>query len=227
MIHPVIRIFTFLVFAGLISLVNLTGLILAGTALAVLYLLIDPEYFRPAWMMIRRMRWFFLSITIIYFWYTPGQPLFFHLLPLSPGWLPTLQGVETGTLRVISLVLIIMAVNLLLRTSSQDQLFAAIHWMARPLSWLGISRDRLAVRMVLVMASLAEVQNMVRQIMGDMKGRGRSLSYIGHFSSDIFTRVTAQAEEAPCHTIELVGSKAPPIYQWLYPLLLGSLLYLL
>jgi len=227
MIHPVIRIFTFLVFAGLISMVDLTGLILAGTALAVLYLLIGPEYFRPAWMMITRMRWFFLSITIIYFWFTPGQPLFFHLLPFSPDWLPTRQGVETGTLRVGSLVLIIMAVNLLLRTSSQDQLFAAIHWMARPLTWLGVSPDILAVRMVLVMESLADVQKMVRHMMTSIKGKAHSLRHIGHFSSDIFSRVTVQAEETPCRTIELVGCNAPPVYQWLYPLLLGSLLYVM
>lgn len=223
MIHPVIRIFTFLVFAALISLADPAGLILAATGVAVLYVLIDVGHLGAAWVMIRRMRWFFLSIAILFFWFTPGQPLaLLAWLPLDSSWLPTLQGMETGVLRVASLALIILAVNLLLRTSSRDELFAAIHWMARPLSVLGISPERLAVRMVLVMDALAEVQDMVRGVLDAIKGKARSLRHIGHFSSEVFSRVSDRAEAAPCRTIELAGCSAPPLYQWLYPLLLGG-----
>ncbi len=227
MIHPVIRIFSFLVFAALISLVDLTGLVLAALAVVALYVLIDAGHFASAWAMMRRMRWFFLSIMVLFFWFTPGQPLGSSWLTIDYGWLPTQQGVENGVLRVGALALIILAVNLLLRTSSREELFSAIHWMARPLSRVGVSHERLAVRMVLVMDSLAEVQDMVRHVMGSIRGKARTLRHIGHFSSEVFSRVTDRAEAAPCRTIELSRCSAPPAYQWLYPLLLGSGFYLL
>ncbi len=227
MIHPVIRIFSFLVFAALISLVDLTGLLVAAAFLAAFYILIDRGHFRTAWTMMRRMRWFFLSIMILFFWFTPGQPLWLAGFSLDPAWLPTWQGVETGVMRAGSLALIILAVNLLLRTSTREELFAAIHWMARPLSRVGVSHERLAVRMILVMDSLAEVQDMVRHVLTSIRGKARSLQLVGHFSSEAFSRVAERAEKAPCHAIELVVCGAPPVYQWLYPVSLACGLYFL
>ncbi len=227
MIHPVIRIFSFLVFAALISLVDLLGLALAAVAVVLLYVLIGIGHFVPAWTMMRRMRWFFLSIAVLFFWFTPGQPMGLSWVPLDAGWLPTRQGMEAGVLRVGALALIILAANLLLRTSSREELFSAIHWMARPLSWVGVSHERLAVRMVLVMDSLAEVQDMVRHTMGGMGGKTRLLHQAGHFSSEVFSRVSARAEAEPCRAIELSRCGAPPLRQWLYPLLVGGAFYFL
>lgn len=226
MFHPVIRIISFLVLAAYLATAEVADMMLAAVALALLYLLLDPGYFRSAWRMIRRMRWFFLSILIIYFWFTPGQPAL-GFLPLPSAWLPSEQGLRAGSLRIATLLLIILAVNLLLRTTPQKQLIAAIHWLSRPLAWLGICPDRLAVRMVLVMESLATVQSLVRQGLQGLQRSDRRLRQLGHFASDVFLQVTEAADRSPCHTITLQRCVAPPLYQWLYPVALGALFSLL
>jgi len=227
MIHPIIRICTFLVFAALLSMATPAGLLYGGSALTVLYLLIDPVHFRSAWRMVVRLRWFYLSIVILYFWFTPGQPLTLPLLGTMPEWFPTRQGVAGALVRISALVFIVMAVNLLLRTTTQGELVAAIHWLARPLGVLGVSRERLAVRIVLVMDSLSTVQQILREMLVDMRGTLCSWRQIGHFSSAVFLQVAGRAENEHRRTITLVVPCAPPVYQWLYPLLLGGVFYLI
>ena len=221
MFHPVIRIISFLVLAAYLATAGRAGALLAAAALALLYAFLGLRHLAPAWRMIRRMRWFFLSLLVIYFWFTPGQPAL-GFLPLPSAYLPTVQGMVAGAARIASLLLIILAVNLLLCTTPRQELIGAIHWLARPLAWLGICPDRLAVRMHLVMDALASVQALVRQALPGRDGGGRRLRQLGCFAADVFRGVTEAAERAPCRDVTLRRCLAPPLYQWLYPLALGA-----
>jgi len=225
--HPVIRICTFLVFAVLLSMASPAGLLYGGGGLTILYSLVDPTHFRSAWRLVLRLRWFYLSIVILYFWSTPGQPLSLPLLGWATHWLPTRQGVASALERISVLVFMIMAANLLLRTTSQTELIAAIHWLARPLKVLGLSQERLAVRIVLVMDCLSMVQEIVREMLAEMRGMLRSWRQIGQFSSAVFLQVASRAEGDRCRTIQLAPACAPPAYQWLYPLFLVGVFYLM
>jgi len=224
-LHPVIRIVSFLVFTASLAVAGATEVWLAAGILGLLYLVLYLARgfagLASAWRMARRLRWFFLSLLILYFWFTPGQPVP-GFLPLPSAWLPTQEGLTEGVLRIAALLSVIFAANLLLCSTGRDDLVAAICWLARPLQWAGLSAERLAVRMILVMEALATVQGQVRGALSQWREEGGPrLRRLGGFSTAVFLQVNAAAEAAPSRTFVLSRCHAPPLYQWLYPGLLA------
>lgn len=218
-IHPVIRISIFLILAAYLSLGGLNELLVAGVILAVITTVSRARISPMAWPMLRRMRWLFLSLLVIYFWFTPGQPLLF---PYGPS----LEGIQTGLLRVTSLAMLVMAVSLLLCITSRAQLIAAIQWLALPLCWLGVEADRLAVRMALTLETVAYAQHMLRQRTPARANLAHPIAAIGAVAADLFHGVLARAEHAPCPLIEVPDYGHPPVCQWLYPVLLAGVFWL-
>lgn len=220
-IHPAIRIAGFLVLAAFLSFGSLNILLIAAAWLVVLYLIAGAAHLAPALKMLRRMRWLFLSLAIIYFWFTPGEPLLFS----AASWAPTLEGLQEGMIRIASLVVIVLAVNLLLQTTPRDQLFGAIHWLAGPLCLIGIPRDRLALRMTLVLDTVPKVQALVAQPSAvDVSLTGK-VTRIGDTMSNLYQQALRHAEGEDCHAIEIATHGRPPLLQWLYPLSLAVALW--
>ncbi len=223
-IHPVIRVVSFFVLAGFLSIGDLNPLMMAAAALVILHGIAGGMHLRPAMLMLRRMRWLFLSLVIIYFWFTPGEPLF-SLPPALSAWLPTLEGMEEGTIRILSLITLVLAVNLLLQTTSREQLLSAIHWLARPLRLLGVSHDRLAVRMALVLETVPKVQALSAQAV-IATPQSRTVDRIGDAAAVLYRQVLARADDEICHAVEIPANGRPAAVQWLYPLALGVVLWL-
>jgi len=216
-IHPVIRVISFLLFSGFVSLADGSYLLTGASLLAGLYCLTHPVYLLSAFTMMRRMRWFFLSIIIIYAWMTPGRTIAIPVMSDHEAWLPTIEGIALGLMRVLSLALILMAVNLLLRCTSQQQFIMAIYWLAVPLSLFGISRERLSIRIALVFDVLHEVQKAVSDAFAEVRGTIKSLDQIGAFAAGVFHKVMQYAENTPNKTITLYEYNAPQGIQWLFP----------
>ncbi len=223
-IHPVIRVVSFFVLAGFLSIGDLNPLLMAAAMLVIFHSLSGGIHLVPAMLMLRRMRWLFLSLVVIYFWFTPGEPLLLSSPALSP-WLPTLEGIEEGTIRILSLIALVLAVNLLLQTTSREQLLSAIHWLARPLWLLGVSHDRLAVRMALVLDAVPKVQALSTQAVTSTP-QSRTVDRIGDAAAALYRQVLARADDEICHTVEMPANGRPAAVQWLYPLALGMVLWL-
>jgi energy-coupling factor transporter transmembrane protein EcfT len=224
MIHPAIRIITLMVFAMLICRADIMHLSLAGLVLLVLYTRMESAAIRMAMAMIMRMRWFFLSLLLIYGWLSPdpvsGQPVYW-------GW-PSAEGLAAGCRQIAALVLIMLAVNLLLRSSRREELLQAIYWLAWPLSWLGVSRSRLALRLVLVLDRVAIVREQADQVLVEQQAgvRGR-LATIVSAATRIITRTLEQADHMADEQVIFQPLASPPWYQWGLPLLLIPVLFLL
>ncbi|MFZ5595078.1 MAG: hypothetical protein ACOY4D_12625 [Pseudomonadota bacterium] len=220
-IHPAIRIAGFLVLAVFLSLGSLDILLIAAVLLVALYLIAGAPHLAPALKMLHRMRWLFLSLAIIYFWFTPGEPLLFS----AASWAPTLEGLQEGMIRIASLIVIVLAVNLLLQTTSRDQLFGAIYWLVGPLRLIGIPRDRLVLRMTLVLDTVPKVQAWVAQSSAvDIPLAGK-VARIGDTMSNLYLQALRHAESEDCHAIEIATHGRPPLLQWLYPLSLVVVLW--
>ena len=71
MIHPAIRILMLMVFAMLICRTDVLHLLLAGLVLLAFYTRMESAPIRMAMGMVMRMRWFFLSLLLIYGWLSP------------------------------------------------------------------------------------------------------------------------------------------------------------
>lgn len=222
--HPAIKIASFLVFGASISFGGDKALIFGMLLLAIFYLLGPLDRLYPVLRLLARMRWFFLSIALVYVFFSPGRLVFSSL----PSWGPTWEGLHEGAVRIGVLMLIVLAVNLLLRTTGRDSLTSAILWCLRPLSWCGLPHERLAVRIALTLDTVSAVQGVYRQEpRGDEAQAARQpitvrLVRIGETAKRLFVTVAERAESAPLHSVELSQESSPPLLQWLFPLALGA-----
>ncbi|MDT8384103.1 MAG: hypothetical protein RRB22_06780 [Gammaproteobacteria bacterium] len=227
--HAVIKIICFLIFAAAMA-AGESAVLLLGTLLVVpLYLFKISTGgcapLGPARVMLKRLRWLFLSIFVIYLFFTPGVLLWPELV-----WGPTREGVLLGLSRIAVLVLLVAAVNVLLTSTGQDEFLGAIHWCLRPLSWIGVSHERLAVRISLTLESVSAVRAAYRREsrVGDegataaveVSATGPRLRMIARTAQRLFSQVVREAHAAPLREIALPEQTRPPLLQWGIPLLL-------
>ena len=214
MIHPVIRVISFLVFAAYLSRPHTLQLITAAFLLSGLFIFTQAKI-KHALSMLLRLRWLFLSIVIIYGWFTPGETFLF-----DSTWFPTIEGLQQGVVRVSALILIVMAVSALIAVNNKQQLLTAICWLSYPLKWFGISRERLAIRMALTFNAVAEFKTLFSSTHSTAEKATWKvrLKTISQKLTDVYLAALRKAEreseiEMDVH-LEKVTS--PPVYQWSY-----------
>jgi energy-coupling factor transport system permease protein len=97
--------------------------------------------------LLRRTRWILFSLLLIYAYTTPGTALLGQLGVASP----TREGLLDGLLQLGRLVSVLSGLAILLALLSQTQLISGLYSLAYPLRWLGLSRERIAVRLALTL----------------------------------------------------------------------------
>lgn len=144
--HPASLILLWL--ALLMALATRSGalLILTGMILTLCALLKAGMHLRR---LLRRSRWLLLSLCVVFIWMTPGTPL-----PLLPG--ASSEGLHLAIEHGARLLLALASLALVLQALSAVELVAGMHALLSPLRCLGISPDRMAVRLML---TLEEVEN--------------------------------------------------------------------
>lgn len=223
-IHPVILIVCFLVFVALLAFPEPPTLLFSSLLVVFLYWINGGSYLASALVMLRRMRWFLCSILIVYCWFTPGEPIF--QWPEIAAWLPTDEGLLSGAQRVLALVLVIAGVNLLLKQLSRAQLLAAIYLLSKPLQPFGIKAETVALRMVLVIDTVAEAQVLMSSSLPARNETPRKLAFFGVLAARIFGSVIERAENMAPHEISLPVVEKPPLVQWFLPLVLWGGFYI-
>lgn len=148
--HPFVKISYFILILLLVSIANNLTLFLL---LILLCLILFSFNFRSFLHTIRRMRWLFLSILIIYAFGTPGE-----LIPQFPVYLaPTFEGVKLGLLQIEKLLIALAALSLLLTSSPKEQLMLGLYMLFRPLKYLGLNTERFAARLLLTLNYVEEL----------------------------------------------------------------------
>jgi hypothetical protein len=215
--HPVIRLIGFMVLGA--------GLMVGGVKeVAVLALLVAALYLGSrtspagAWPLLRRARWLFLSLLILYFWFSPGRAV----LPYYG--MPTVEGIEDGVFRIAALILLTLAVHLLLQTTGREQLVAALCWLAKPLNIFSGAGDRFAVRAMLTLETVTHARHIFSQecLKEERSSRWRRIT---DTAGTLFQTAVARAESMTAQVIALPESYHPPLYQWLYPLALAFVIW--
>ncbi|MGC3965216.1 MAG: CbiQ family ECF transporter T component [Rhodocyclaceae bacterium] len=142
--HPAV-----LVTAGcflLVLLQQLAGIPLAALVTLTTILALARDAARW-WRLLRRMRYILLAVCILFLWQTPGT----LMLPALGGWSPTVDGATQALMHVLRLVAVVDVVAILMSALSVESWVAGLYVLAMPLRVLGVSPERFAVRMNLVL----------------------------------------------------------------------------
>ncbi|WP_455207646.1 hypothetical protein [Kaarinaea lacus] len=231
--HPVIRIVCFLILAGFVAFGGLYEIALGFVMVLSVVLYKRLQSVELSTRIIKRMRWLFLSILIVYLWFTPGEPL----IPMASAFIPTFEGLQTGMLRIFSLVLIIFAVNYFISTIARNRLVEAIVWLLYPFNWLGLDTRQLALRIALTLELIPRVQQLVldvKQHYVDAKAKldepqrvtvRKSLvlsrvAMVSRLLEMLFERTVDEAIKMPPEKIAVDTMQRPSVLEWFVPVIL-------
>jgi energy-coupling factor transport system permease protein len=216
-VHPLIRVLCFIVFAAWLALGGPSELACGFALLVAGYAAQRPVPLLPALRMLRRLRWFFLSLLVLYGWFTPDPAPWPNRTSALAALMPSPAGLAAGGERIAVLVAIVAGVNLLLRTTSREQMLAAIYGLALPLAPFGL-RERLAVRMMLVIETLEGTRDLVTSRLAERGGLS-GLRAAGALASELVIEVVRRAETG-AGGVRLIAHRPAPPVQWLYPVIL-------
>lgn len=97
--------------------------------------------------LVRRTRWIMLSLLLVYAYSTPGKAL----VDMFGIFSPSHEGLADGVLQLVRLLAALAGLAMLLDRLHRQQLIAGLYTLFAPLQWLGLSRERFAVRLALTL----------------------------------------------------------------------------
>lgn len=216
--HPVIRIATFLIVAVFLSTNKFENLITAAILLLLLFFIYPSSAsIKKAGKIIFRLRWLFLSILVIYGWFSSGDLLFPDWQTLSPY----KQGIEHGFIRIIALVILILSLTQLVLQLSRNDLLGSISWYCYPLKWIGIPEQRVIARLILTIDAVQELENKWKEYKQLEINSHSKLQQIYQRVLQLFDDVVTTAEHSETRIISVSLLTTPAWYQWFIPLSLG------
>lgn len=148
--HPLNKILCFLLLLSAISIANNTIVLLTLVSLLICMLAFKVYPFLHA---VKRMRWLFLSLVIIYAYGTPGE-----LVPLFPvGVAPSYEGLYLAVLQITKLLIALAALSLLMVSTPSQQMLLGLYLMLLPFKWIGFNVERFAARLMLTLDYVEEL----------------------------------------------------------------------
>ena len=101
------------------------------------------QFFRS----IKRLKWFFLVLIIIFAFNTPGE----HVLTTSTRISPTYEGLIAGGMQALRIMAMLAALSLVLACNTRQQLISGFYFLFSPLNYLGLDVERFAARLWLTL----------------------------------------------------------------------------
>ena len=217
--HPFIKLLCLLV--TIILLVTDSPLrILVVSSLLLLFLIFTgKEYWLAVLVMCKRMKWFWLSLLILYGWFIPGSPIVL-IEGISMQYIPSIEGVKAGGIRAIALLNIIGAVVLMMKSTVREEFIVSIMWLISPLRFLKIETVQFSARLVLTLETVIKTENKIKKLMQKEQDKigivQRGVDAIVSLLADIEKQAFINSDT----TITLPKLPAPAAYQWLIPIIL-------
>lgn len=140
--HPFVKI---LLFISVLLLMNYMGnqlVWLLCLLVCVLAIKLDSKNFLHV---VKRMRWLFISLFIIYAYGTPGE--YIQYFPIN--FAPSIEGCQLGLLQIGKLLIALAGLSILFAGSSKEHLIAGLNLLLTPLKYMGLDVERFAARLLL------------------------------------------------------------------------------
>ncbi len=142
--HPFVKIACFFFLLLLLPFLSGAYLALVCAFISLLAVSLNRRHFSR---LIKRMRWLFISLLLVYGYATPGEYL--ALLPLDFS--PSYEGLALGLAQIAKLLIAVAALSVLFASSPKTQLMAGLGTLLAPLKILGLDVDRFTTRLLLTL----------------------------------------------------------------------------
>ncbi len=142
--HPAVQILVWVLFALLAQQLQPLPLLALCTVLFGVAMRLCA---RQLLSLLRRTRWVLFALLLVYGYATPGSALLPTIGIASPTW----EGVLDGLLQLGRLLSVLSGLAILLELLPQTRLISGLYTLLYPLRWLGLSRERIAVRLALTL----------------------------------------------------------------------------
>jgi len=208
--HPLIRILCFMVFALFVSLGGMAEAALGLLILIVIWYFSKTYPNQHTWNRVKRLRLFFISIMVIYLWFTPGE----LLVEIGSYLTITYEGVFLASQRITALVLLVISVDTLLRSTSRNELVSGLYFLAKPFNSFGFDTEKMVIRVLLTMEFVfqsTKPENETKKL--NLAAYVPMIS--NKISSDMLMAIKHdKKEETICFNLDAsrIG------YQWIFPL---------
>ena len=143
-INPITQLSCFLVFSVLMNRLSLTHVLIIFTMLMLALVAIKATHFLR---ILKRMKWFFLVMLLIFAFNTPGQ----HIQGSDYLFSPTYEGVTSGLLQVFRMLTLLAALSLIMAINTKHQLISGFYFMLLPLQSLDLEIESFAARLWLTL----------------------------------------------------------------------------
>jgi len=148
--HPFVKILLFIFILLFMSYLSNAFLLLVSLTLFTYATWLAQSSFLRV---VKRMKWLFISIFIIYAFSTPGE--YIRYIPVSVA--PTVEGCTLGVMQIAKLLATLAILSILFVTSSKEQLMLGLHILLSPLNLLGLKTDRFTARLLLTLDYVEEL----------------------------------------------------------------------
>lgn len=143
-INIITQLFSFFVLAILVNQLNLNALVFTSLLLAIALSLSKTQTFLRT---IKRLKWFFLVMIIIFVFNTPGEHVVGWPFTISP----TYEGLRGAFMQTLRIMAMLAALSLLLASNSRQQLISGFYFICLPLKYAGLKVERFAARLWLTL----------------------------------------------------------------------------
>ena len=217
--HPLISIISLIVSAIALSL-SVTLYASLSTFIACLVFIFMIENGRAQWFgLLWRLRWFWISITILYVGFTAGEPVWPH----AP-WSPSVEGLRLGLMRLLILIDIFTLVFILHKTLSRSRILAGLYALCWPLELRQGLREKLVMRLMLTLEYVEQLPAMYKQVNSAVDPRATRFSRIVEVLQKMINKVSTieRDDRVSFQTLAL-----PVWYEWFYPFAVALFYYTL
>jgi energy-coupling factor transport system permease protein len=142
--HPFVKIACFFFLLLLLQYLSPSTIAVLCGLVCLLAAVLNLPHFSQ---LIKRMRWLFVSLLLVYGYATPGEYLAF--LPLNVA--PSYEGLRMGLMQIAKLLIAVASLSALFASANKSQLMAGLWTLLSPLRLVGLNVERFTVRMLLTL----------------------------------------------------------------------------
>ena len=148
--HPFVKIACFFFLLLLLQYLSASSIAVLCGLICLLAAVLNLPHFSQ---LIKRMRWLFLSLLLVYAYATPGEYLAF--LPSNVA--PSFEGLHLGLMQIAKLLIAVASLSALFASTNKSQLMAGLWTLLSPLRLVGLNVERFTVRMLLTLHYVEQI----------------------------------------------------------------------